>query len=57
MLETVNFLSTSIDCGRVATLLAADTSRAFDTVEHGRLLDKMGWYGIDDHWFRDWLHV
>ena len=37
--------------GLITTLLAADTSRAFDSVEHVRLIDKLGWYGIDEHWF------
>ena len=32
-----------------------DTSKAFDSVEHGRLLDKLGWYGIQADWFADWL--
>ena len=41
--------------GLVSTLLAADTSRAFDSVEHGQLIDKLGWYGVDRHWFDDWL--
>ena len=55
MLETVGYLTDNIDQGRISTLLAADTSRAFDTVEHSRLIEKLGWYGIDTHWFREWL--
>ena len=55
MLETVGYLAANIDQGRISTLLAADTSRAFDTVEHSRLIEKLGWYGIDTHWFREWL--
>ena len=55
MLETVNYLTENRDLGKVSALLAADTSRAFDSVEHERLLAKLGWYGIEDHWFRDWL--
>ena len=55
MLETVNFISDSMDQRHVTTLLTADTSRAFDTVEHSRLLEKLGWYGIEQHWFKDWL--
>ena len=41
--------------GLISCLTTTDTSKAFDSVQHGRLLDKLGWYGVDDHWFRDWL--
>ena len=34
---------------------STDTSKAFDSVENGRLLDKLGWYGIDHRWFAAWL--
>ena len=40
----------------IVSNIAADTSKAFASVEHGRLLEKLGWYGMDDHWFYDWLH-
>ena len=55
MLETVRFLIQNRDAGRVSIMVAADTSKAFDTVEHNRLLEKLSWYGIDNHWFKDWL--
>ena len=55
MLETVGYLTANIDQGRISTLVAVDTSRAFDTVEHSRLIEKLGWYAIDTHWFREWL--
>ena len=55
MLDSVSFISSCMDSGHISTLLAADTSRAFDSVEHERLLVKLGWYGIDSHWFRSWL--
>ena len=39
----------------MTSLVTADTSTAFDCVEHGRLWEKLGWYGIYERWFRAWL--
>ena len=39
----------------INALLAADMSRASDSVEHERLIEKLGWYGVDRHWFDYWL--
>ena len=55
MLDAVTHLTSNMDRGMVSCLTTADTSKAFDSVQHGRLLDKIGWYGVDEHWFRDWL--
>ena len=55
LLDAVTFATENIDRGLVTTLVTADTSKAFDSVEHGRLLDKLGWYGIDRDWFSAWL--
>ena len=55
LLDTVTYITDNIDGGRVTSLVTADTSKAFDSVEHGRLLEKLGWYGIDQRWFRAWL--
>ena len=55
LLDTVTYAVNNIDNGRVTSLVTADTSKAFDSVEHGRLLEKLGWYGVDDRWFRAWL--
>ena len=56
MLDTVMYLSESLDKRKVASLTTIDTSKAFDSVEHDRLLEKLGWYGIDHHWFSGWLY-
>ena len=55
MLDAVSYISSNVDSGQVVSLIAADTSKAFDSVEHGRLREKLGWYGIDTWWFSDWL--
>ena len=41
MLETVRFLIQNRDAGRVSIMVAADTSKAFDSVERNRLLEKL----------------
>ena len=55
LLDAVTFATDNIDRGLVTSLVTADTSKAFDSVEHGRLLDKLGWYGIHPDWFAAWL--
>ena len=55
LLDAVTFATDNIDRGLVTSLVTADTSKAFDSVEHGRLLDKLGWYGIESGWFAAWL--
>ena len=55
MLDVISYATENIDRGLVTPLVTADTSKAFDSVEHVRLLDKLGWYGIRRDWFADWL--
>ena len=55
LLDAVSYISTNRDEGRSVSLIAADAFKAFDSVEHGRLLEKLGWYGISQHWFQNWL--
>ena len=40
MVKVVNDLLTSTDSGRVSVLLSLDISAAFDTLDHGRLLQR-----------------
>ena len=48
-------LNSPISNGCLGCLTTADTSKAFDSVQHPRLLEKLAWYGIQDHWFSNWL--
>lgn len=39
-------------------MFALDVSKAFDTVAHARLLEKIDYHGIRDHthgWIKKWL--
>ena len=56
MLDAVQFIVSETDKGRVVSNIAADISKAFDSVEHSRLLEKLSWYGVDAHWFSEWLN-
>ena len=55
LLDTVTFATDSIDRGMMTSLVTADTSKAFDSVEHDRLLDNLEWYGVRREWFSAWL--
>ena len=55
LLDAVTYATDNIDRGMMTSLVTADTSKAFDSVEHGRLLDKLEWYGVHRDWFSAWL--
>ena len=51
VLDAVDWICQNIDSGYVSTIITADLSKAFDSIDHGVLLCKLGWYGIDPSWF------
>ena len=55
VLDAVEWISQNSDRGEISSITTADLSKAFDSVDHGVLLSKLGWYGIDPTWFRSYL--
>ena len=55
VLDAVDWICQNIDSGYVSTIITADLSKAFDSIDHGVLLCKLGWYGIDPSWFASYL--
>ena len=45
----------AMDEGKVSILVLLDLSKCFDVICHKRLLEKFELYGIDTHWFLDYL--
>ena len=58
LIVLVENLVTALDDGNCAVGLFLDFQKAFDTVDHCILLDKLSFYGvrgIADHWFKSYL--
>ena len=59
LLKCTNDWYFNIDRGKYTAMIFIDLKKAFDTVDHEILLDKMHHYGIDglEHqWFSSYLH-
>ena len=55
LVDAVEWITRRVDTGHVAAVTSIDLSRAFDSVDHGVLLTKLKWYGIDVAWFKSYL--
>ena len=58
MLEATNSWSVNIDNGLVNGVVFIDLKKAFDTIDHQIILQKLGNYGIDHSslkWFKSYL--
>ena len=55
ILDIVEWAARRVDAGDVAALTSIDLSKAFDSVDHSMLLNKLEWYGISSRWFSSYL--
>ena len=58
MIDTTNRIQEACDNGQYACGIYVDFKKAFDTVNHNILLDKLAYYGvrgIKNNWFKTYL--
>ena len=59
-LEFIDRISNLLDTGRIPMSIFLDLSKAFDTLDHNILLDKLNYYGVSgtcNNWFRSYLSM
>ena len=54
-LSLASSIAHNTDRGMVTSVTSLDLSRAFDSVERGTLMSKLGWYGISTHWLESYF--
>ena len=58
-LELVDRVFQYLDCGKIPISVFLDMSKAFDTLDHNILIDKLKFYGLTNtplNWFRSYLY-
>ena len=45
----------AMDDGKISILVLLDLSKCFDVISHAKLLEKFELYGVNIHWFQDYL--
>ena len=55
LIDAVTWVSNNTDQGLLSSIAAVDLSKAFDSVDHGVLIEKLAWCGIPSHWFESYL--
>ena len=58
-LELVDRVSQYLDCGKISISVFLDMSKAFDTLDHNILIDKLKFYGLTNtplNWFRSYSY-
>ena len=58
IVDMTQYIYDNLDCGDIVISFFLDFAKAFDTVNHAILLQKLQWYGIQDsalNWFNSYL--